>query len=511
MFEFNHAISMKNLFEAWQKVSKKTSASTGIDNISIDYYKKSLEQNLYLLHYTLLNEEYFPKREKEFINHKGRKIFISCVEDKIVQTAIALVLSEMVQFQVNVQSFVKGRSIFTAYDRLRECMQDGTELFYKMDIRKFYESIPKTFLMEKVEDLISDRKFYNLIKRVVYGHDLGISTGSCLSPILTNIYMMDFDKMMVKKSKFYLRYVDDILTAPRQDNQLGSLIKEMENELNKMGLKSHSEKSKIVNTQEGFKYLGFDVKMYDKVDALIADGEMEEASRIIENNREKKENRENFVEDKPNERYLEDDKEIIPNHILAIERKCHMMKFFIEKAKKEGFLSHPEKRIILYVYSVLGEEGKKYIHSILRNCMDYNEKVTEGYIRNCNIKQPMGCKKICTTFESICNKKKCAKCNFKKEAIYPTPVIYAMREKKDCFKFEECSSIRNKNLMPKMRACEVLSKTIEINKKMTELREQKAICKTMLEDIFERNQYLELETPYGLLVKNEDGVFIKII
>lgn len=524
MFEFERAVSYESLFKAFEKIKGNNIKNCGFDNINTDYYSANLYDNLQLLHYSLVSDQYIPYKEKMFVSKKGRKIYISCLEDKIVQTSVAQVISEMLILNSAVHSFIKRRSIFTAHSKLKEYMLHGIDAFYKIDIRKFYESISREMLLKKLKELTGDIKFLALVKCILLSHSNGISTGSCLSPVLSNLYMKDFDDCMTDKHKIYLRYVDDMLISSGNTKQLPEVINDVKDELCKINLSINQEKSQIVTAEEGFKYLGFDIKEYRKMDELLEKGDLQEAEKLIEHDNDNLKNEKeikasaNTAVSNETDNYTSvnsDDNEAeytVPVHIFAVEKKCHIIRYLINKAKTEKFLSYPEKRVLLCIYNCLGNEGTRYLHKILSNCIDYNYNITQGYINRCGIKLPIGCKKVCDAFEGVCDKSHCSKCNFKNEKIYPTPLIHALRQKSDCFKMpDKAENIGHFKKLPiKSDINNTLSRVIELNKKSHELNLQKDICKTHLEDLFAKNEYTQIDTPYGLLIKNEEGVFIKI-
>lgn len=540
MFEFEKAVSKKSLWEAWQTIKVKSRNKTsGIDCMDVGAYTHDEYSNIEILHYSLISGAYRPYKERSFISKKNRNIYISCLEDKIIQTSIANVISELVTFYPSVHSFIKGRSIFTAYFKLKKYLPNADE-FYKIDIQKFYESISKALLMEKLEQISGDRRFLDLINTILMNHPRGISTGSSLSPVLSNIYLYDFDFTMSKNSAFYLRYVDDMLIAPH--NSMQELISSTKEELEERKLTVNPIKSKVVSVREGFKYLGFDIMQHRDMDNLISSGNFAEAEITLNAYKQDLENPADFDKNSTSETAdsnkaekftvplttQKDDKfentndaEVVtepdvPRHILAIEKHCHIVQYLIKKAKEEQFLSYPEKRVLLYIYKCLKDDGQKYIHSILSNCMDYEYNITQGYIERCRIQQPIGCKKICDVFDDCCDKFLC-KCNFKNENLYPTPLIHALRQKKDCFTLPKNNAKKTSNnighfkkLPVKQDINETLVKTLKLHRQINEMKIQQNICKKRLESLFENNGYQEIETPHGLLIKNNEGLFIKL-
>lgn len=254
MFEFERATSYDALRHAWQKVAQRKSA-VGLDGVDIEFYRSNLPEHLGTLRAALLGGEYEPYREKS-AKSGNRDIYISCIDDKIVQTSLAEIITSTAQPPATVHGFVKKRSIYTAVRKLKAAMKSGITDFYKTDVRRFYERINKTALLRIIERFIGDARFVALVKLLLNAHAVGLSTGSCLSPALSNLYLSDFDDAMSKSALFYSRYVDDILISP-PTNKIVSLISE---NLAGVHLELNAEKSATVNAFDGFRYLGFDVK-----------------------------------------------------------------------------------------------------------------------------------------------------------------------------------------------------------------------------------------------------------
>ena len=75
MYEFERAVSYESLFMAFEKLRVKNSKTCGVDEVSIKDYNTNLYDNLQMLHYSLISNQYIPYREKVFISKKGRKIY----------------------------------------------------------------------------------------------------------------------------------------------------------------------------------------------------------------------------------------------------------------------------------------------------------------------------------------------------------------------------------------------------------------------------------------------------
>ena len=92
MYNLERVTNMDSLYRSWQKISQNK-ANPGVDNIDISFYRSDLQRNLRSLQTSVSTGNYRPFADKVF-NHKDRKISISCVDDKIIQTALSEVITD---------------------------------------------------------------------------------------------------------------------------------------------------------------------------------------------------------------------------------------------------------------------------------------------------------------------------------------------------------------------------------------------------------------------------------
>jgi len=157
MFEFERATNITGLHNAWQKVSRNNSA-IGVDGIDLSYYRSNLSNNLRTLNTALTSGRYEPYRE--MTAHAGdRTIYISCLDDKIVQTALATVLTSDILLPQSVHGYVKNRSVFTAIKKLNNAITNGMSEFYKADVQSFYQNVNKHLLLKQLKQHISDARY----------------------------------------------------------------------------------------------------------------------------------------------------------------------------------------------------------------------------------------------------------------------------------------------------------------------------------------------------------------
>ena len=504
MHDFERIISMDTLYKCWQKISAKN-ASGGIDGVDLSLYRADLQKNLRSLQTAVVSGSYRPYTEKIYANHKDRKISVFCVDDKIIQIALSDFLSSAYTPAKSTHGFITKRSVFTAKKMLDGALSEGICDYSKVDIMHFYDSIDCEILLQKIESVIPDTRFLALVKLLINAHSPGISTGSCLSPILSNFYLAEFDRDLEENSVFFSRYVDDMLVAPAKNIEL------IEMKLAEIGLQINVDKSGAVNATKGFSYLGFDIKhnIERTIDNALQNGNFSLAEELYEPlecditaDNEPTLESESALE-KPAKPEYE-----LPNTIRNVVRKCHIVNTIIEKAQNDNYLDFGEKTHLLQIFHCLGEEGAKFIHHVLSHCSGYDYAETQRRINKYGVNNPLGCKKLC---ERVGINEGCS-CNFKAERLYPTPIIHALRVDRNCFKPTEpkdsIGHFKAKN--PKDKATDALGYLIELNEKQYEISQQHEIFRGQIEDLFDRTNTCELQTPQGLLIKTDEGLFVKV-
>ena len=82
----------------------------------------------------------------------------------------------------------------------------------KMDIRKYFDSIPHRQLIDKFRKTIHDEKFLQVIIEIIEVVPIGLPIGFYTSQWIANWYLQDFDHYVKEKlkSKMYIRYMDDM-------------------------------------------------------------------------------------------------------------------------------------------------------------------------------------------------------------------------------------------------------------------------------------------------------------
>ena len=269
-----------NLQRAYERVCANK-GSAGIDGIGTEGLLSQItEMGLENLKEQIRKGKYRPKPvlrvEIPKEGGKTRNLGIPRVMDRMVQQAIAQVLSEIYEpeFSEHSYGFRPGRG---AHDALRQCLENANEGYHwvvDMDLERFFDTVNHSKLIQVLSEKVKDGRVVSLIHRflragvVVDGTyqktEVGCPQGGNLSPILANILLNECDHELERRGHRFVRYADDMVISCTSrkgaKRTLESTIRYLENVLK---LKVNREKTGI-SRLEGIKFLGygffFDVK-----------------------------------------------------------------------------------------------------------------------------------------------------------------------------------------------------------------------------------------------------------
>ena len=260
-----------NLNCAYKRV-RSNKGSGGIDKMEVESLQDYLVNNKEQLIQSILDGKYRPNpvRRVEIPKEKGvRKLGIPTVVDRVIQQAIAQVLSPIYekQFSANSYGFRPGRNAHQALNKCRDYITNGYKYAVDMDLEKFFDTVNQSKLIEVLSRTVKDGRVISLIHKylnagVVAGNkfeetDMGVPQGGPLSPLLSNIMLNELDKELEKRGHRYVRYCDDLVILCRSkrsaERTLANIVPYIEN---KLFLKVNREKTIVAYIRE-IKFLGY--------------------------------------------------------------------------------------------------------------------------------------------------------------------------------------------------------------------------------------------------------------
>jgi RNA-directed DNA polymerase len=293
-----------NLRLAW-KALHKNPPSFGIDQITINDFRDSLDHELENLSIAIKNGSYKPQELKGHPLEKGKSstkasdkveyriLKIPTVRDRVVQKAIEQLTMAHLDKAYNIAkngvsfAYMKNGGVEKAALQVRKYYRDGYSYVYSADIRKFFDEVDNKLLLGKIKAALPDHSLMPLIETFLkidinnieeikertqleyqYNPMVGIAQGSPLSPMFANVFLADLDKAVIDSKLKMVRYADDIVILTKTKDEAINAHKFITKELRSLKLTAHPllvegelpkdghEKHSTVHKYSGLLFLG---------------------------------------------------------------------------------------------------------------------------------------------------------------------------------------------------------------------------------------------------------------
>jgi RNA-directed DNA polymerase len=265
----------QTLEAAWHKV-RDNAGVAGVDGQSVKQFEFRAEIYLAELEQALKTGEYRPKPIRRVEISKGggklRPLGIPAVKDRIVQTALKLVIEPIFEreFEDCSYGFRPQRGCKDALREVDELIKQGYTHVVDADLESYFDTIPHAALMRQIEERTSDGRVLELIglflsQDIIQGMKRwtptgGTPQGAVISPLLANIYLHPLDRQMKQGGYRMVRYADDFVVLCRTAEQAQAAIGEVRSWVEQNGLRLNADKTHVGDCQQagqGFEFLGY--------------------------------------------------------------------------------------------------------------------------------------------------------------------------------------------------------------------------------------------------------------
>ena len=200
------------------RLCRANAGAAGVDGLSFDKIEsKGLRKWLEELAVDLRKKTYSADPVRQVwipkANGKERPLGIPTVRDRVVQTAVVLVLEPIFEADLQPEQYAyrRHRSAQDAVKHVHRLVRNGYNEVVDADLSGYFDSIPHADLMRSVARRVSDRSLLSLIKQWLVAsveeddgprgtrrtnrakrEKRGVPQGAPLSPLLANLYMRRF-------------------------------------------------------------------------------------------------------------------------------------------------------------------------------------------------------------------------------------------------------------------------------------------------------------------------------
>jgi RNA-directed DNA polymerase len=252
-------------------LSLERDSASGTDGVTWQAYGENLEERLTDLHDRIHKGSYRsrPARRTYIPKADGsrRPLAILCIEDKIVQQAVATVLEAIYEedFVGFSYGFRPGRGQHDALDALHVgILRQRVNWVLDADIRGFFDAMSHSWILRFLEHRIADKRILRLIAkwlkvgiiedgRVTRGQ-CGAPQGAVISPTLANAYLHYVYDLWVHRWRqtkatgdmIVVRFADDTIVGFEHEHEAKAFLQDLHERMRSFELALHPDKTRLI-------------------------------------------------------------------------------------------------------------------------------------------------------------------------------------------------------------------------------------------------------------------------
>jgi RNA-directed DNA polymerase len=265
-------------------MARSNDGAPGIDGVTFEAIEQSgVESFLEQIRAELVTNTYRPMRvRKKEIPKDGGKVrilSIPAIRDRVVQGALKLILEPIFEadFQAGSYGYRPNRTAHAAVARVAQAIVEEKTRVIDLDLKAYFDNVQHYLLLAKVARRVQDEDVMHLLKMILKATGKkGVPQGGVISPVLSNLYLNEVDRMLEKavettrRGKFtsvqYARFADDmviLIDAERRSDWLVKAVnRRLREELAQLRVVVNEDKSRMVDLKQGdsFTFLGFEYR-----------------------------------------------------------------------------------------------------------------------------------------------------------------------------------------------------------------------------------------------------------
>ena len=208
-------------------------------------------------------------------NGKKRPLGIPTVRDRVAQNIVKNYLEPEWEalFEPNSYGFRPGRSCHDTIEQVFRRMRGGKKgdtWVLDADIKGCFDNLAHESILKAIDTtprvgLIKEWMKAGFVHKGAYTPTYeGTPQGGVISPLLANIGLHGLENLIKNRNSKLgiIRYADDFIITAKSKEDIEEVLPEVKQWLSSKGLELSTEKTKLVQIDEGFNFLGFNVRQY---------------------------------------------------------------------------------------------------------------------------------------------------------------------------------------------------------------------------------------------------------
>ena len=223
-----------------------------------------LDANLQRLAEEIRRGELRVGEARQFMIHdpKERLITAPCFGERVLHHAVMNVCEPEFERRLVFHTYAcrRGKGQFAALAAARN-FAAANAWFLKMDVRKYFDSIPKAAMLERLGRVFAERRVLDLFARMLHAHrpgePCGLPIGSLISQHCANLYLDAVDRLVTQDLGIgaCVRYMDDFIVWAADKATLAEVREAVRSRLATLGLAFKCE-PQLNRTGHGMNFLG---------------------------------------------------------------------------------------------------------------------------------------------------------------------------------------------------------------------------------------------------------------
>ena len=197
----------------------------------------------------------------------------------MIQGALKLILEPVfeAEFQPGSFGYRPKKSPHDAVQKVKEAILQGKTYVIDLDLHAYFDTVRHHIVLAKVAIRVNDDDVLRLLRMVMRATGkIGVPQGGVISPLLSNIYLTEVDRMLEKAKEVtrngkytaveYARFADDLVVLvdahPRHLWLRRALDKRLREELARLEVEVNEEKTRTIDLTQraSFGFLGFEFR-----------------------------------------------------------------------------------------------------------------------------------------------------------------------------------------------------------------------------------------------------------